>query len=156
MTHLTRFLLLWTSTALALWIVDGLFDSLTFQSLESLAMASLVLALVNLTIKPLLVLLTLPLTIVSFGLALPVINGLVLLGVASVVPGFEISGFWMGVLAALAISVVSLMIRVATGQARFQAKVVRGRSHDDGVIDVEVREKGDDKSRRSIGRDDRD
>lgn len=156
MTRLSRFLLLWVSTALALWIVDGLFDSLTFQSMESLAMASLVLALVNLTIKPLLVLLTLPLTIVSFGLALPLINGLVLLGVASVVPGFEISGFWMGVLAALAVSVVSLMIRVATGQTRVQAKVVRGHSGDDRVIDVEARDKDEGKSRRSIGRDDRD
>ncbi len=156
MTRLSRFLLLWVSTALALWIVDGLFDSLTFQSMESLAMASLVLALVNLTIKPLLVLLTLPLTIVSFGLALPLINGLVLLGVASVVPGFEISGFWMGVLAALAVSVVSLMIRVATGQTRVQAKVVRGHSGDDRVIDLEARDKDEGKSRRSIGRDDRD
>ena len=153
MTRLTRFLLLWVSTALALWIVDGLFDSLTFQSI---AMASLVLALVNLTIKPLLVLLTLPLTIVSFGLALPLINGLVLLGVASVVPGFEISGFWMGVMAALAVSVVSLMIRVATGQTRVQAKVVRGRSGDDGVIDVDAQEKDERKSRHSIGRDERD
>ena len=156
MTRLSRFLLLWVSTALALWIVDVLFDSLTFQSMESLAMASLVLALVNLTIKPLLVLLTLPLTIVSFGLALPLINGLVLLGVASVVPGFEISGFWMGVLAALAVSVVSLMIRVATGQTRVQAKVVRGHSGEDQVIDVEARDKDEGKSRRSIGRDDRD
>ena len=156
MTRLSRFLLLWVSTALALWIVDGLFDSLTFQSIESLAMASLVLALVNLTIKPLLVLLTLPLTIVSFGLALPLINGLVLLGVASVVPGFEISGFWMGVLAALSVSVVSLMIRVATGQTRVQAEVIRSHSGDDGVIDVEAREKDERGSRRSIDRDDKD
>lgn len=157
MTRLSRFLLLWVSTALALWIVDGLFDSLTFQSMESLAMASLVLALVNLTIKPLLVLLTLPLTIVSFGLALPLINGLVLLGVASVVPGFGISGFWMGVLAALAVSVVSLMIRVATGQTRVRAKVVRGgHSGDNRVIDVEARDKEEGKSRRSIGRDEGD
>jgi putative membrane protein len=96
MRHLNRFLLLWVSTGLALWIVDGLFDSLRFESVESLVMASLVLALVNLTIKPLLVVLTLPLTILSFGLALPLINGLVLLGVASLVPGFDISGFGWG------------------------------------------------------------
>ncbi len=156
MTRLNQFFLYWASTAIALWIVDGVFDSLTFASLESLAMASVVLALVNLTIKPLLVVLTLPLTILTLGLALPVINGLVLLGVAGVVPGFGISGFWMGVLAALAISLVSLLIRVATGQTRVQTKVIRGKTDDDGVIDVEAREKRDSASKRRLGRDEDD
>lgn len=156
MTHLRRFLLLWASTAIALWIVDGGFDSITFLSLESLAMASVVLALANLTIKPLLVVLTLPFTILTLGLALPVINGLVLLGVAAVVPGFEISGFWMGVLAALAVSLVSLLIRVATGQTRVQTKVIRGRVDQDGVIDVEAREKRDPASGRHLKDEDQD
>lgn len=156
MTHLRRFLLLWASTAIALWIVDGGFDSITFLSLESLAMASVVLALANLTIKPLLVVLTLPFTILTLGLALPVINGLVLLGVAAVVPGFEISGFWMGVLAALAVSLVSLLIRVATGQTRVQTKVIRGRVDQDGVIDVEAREKRGPASRRHLKDEDQD
>jgi putative membrane protein len=156
MTHLRRFLLLWASTAIALWIVDGGFDSITFLSLESLAMASVVLALANLTIKPLLVVLTLPFTILTLGLALPVINGLVLLGVAAVVPGFEIAGFWMGVLAALAVSLVSLLIRVATGQTRVQTKVIRGRVDQDEVIDVEAREKRDPTSRRHLKDEDED
>ena len=156
MTHLRRFLLLWASTAIALWIVDGGFDSITFLSLESLAMASVVLALANLTIKPLLVVLTLPFTILTLGLALPVINGLVLLGVAAVVPGFEISGVWMGVLAALAVSLVSLLIRVATGQTRVQTKVIRGRVDQDGVIDVEAREKRDPASGRHLKDEDQD
>lgn len=156
MTRLTRFFLLWASTAIALWIVDGIFDSLTFASFESLAMASVVLALANLTIKPLLVILTLPFTILTLGLALPVINGLVLQAVAAVVPGFEISGFWMGVLAALAVSLVSLLIRVATGQTRVQTKVIRGRVSEDGVIDVEAREKGGSTTRRHLKGDDQD
>lgn len=154
MTRFNHFFLYWVSTAIALWIVDGIFDSLTFVSFESLAMASIVLAVMNLTIKPLLVLLTLPLTILTLGLALPLINGLVLLGVAGVVPGFEISGFWMGVLAALAISLVSMLVRVATGQTHIQTKVIRARSGDDGVIDVDVKEKQDSASRRQLGRDD--
>ncbi len=92
MQTLKRFLLLWLSTTLALWIVDGLFDGLVFHTSESLLLSGLVLALANLTLKPLLVLITLPLTLLSFGLALPIINGLVLLGVAKLVPGFAISG----------------------------------------------------------------
>ena len=122
-----RFLLLWLSTTLALWIVDGLFDSLVFHTAESLLLSGLVFALANLTLKPLLVLITLPLTLLSFGLALPVINGLVLLGVAMLVPGFEISGFWMGVLCGLAVSLVSALIGLATGQSRLRGRVQIGR-----------------------------
>lgn len=120
MPTLRRFILLWFSTCLALWIVDGIFESLQFDTVQSLLMAGLILALVNLTIKPILVLVTLPLTILSFGLALPLINGLVLLGVAALVPGFVVSGFWMGVLCALTVSVVGFLISAATGQTRLQ------------------------------------
>lgn len=161
MLTLKRFLLLWLSTTLALWVVDGLFESLRFADLESLALSGLLLALANLTLKPLLLLITLPLTLMSLGLALPVINGLVLLGVARLVPGFEIAGFWMGVLCALAVSVVGLLIDVATGQSRMagQIRVVRrgggrpdggpgpwdSQAQDPNVIDAEVREKGEEK-----------
>ena len=153
-----RFLLFWISTTLALWIVDGIFDSLRFDQAQTLFLGGLVLALVNLTIKPILLLVTLPLTVLSFGLALPLVNGLVLLGVAALVPGFEISGFWMGVLCALAISLVSLLINMATGMSNIRGQVHMGRAsggfsarpgsgsdfespEDRNTIDVEAREK---------------
>ncbi len=158
MLTLKRFLLFWISTTLALWIVDGLFDSLRFDQVQTLFLSGLILALVNLTIKPILLLVTLPLTVLSFGLALPLVNGLVLLGVAALVPGFEISGFWMGVLCALAISLVSLLINMATGISNVRGQVHVGRASggfsarsgaesafetpdDPNTIDVEVREK---------------
>ena len=115
---LKRFLLLWFTTTLALWIVDGLFDSLRFDDVNSLLLSGLILALTNLTIRPLLMLVALPFTVLTFGLAIPLINGLMLLLVAEMIPGFTISGFWMGVLCALAVSFVSFLINVATGQIR--------------------------------------
>jgi putative membrane protein len=155
-----RFLLYWLSTALALWIVDGLFDSLAFDSLQTLFLSALVLALVNVTIKPVLLLVTLPLTIFTLGLAIPLINGVVLLLVSELIEGFTISGFWMGVLCALAISFVGFLIGLATGQSMLRGGVQRGGIHfqssrgrtpgqetrdarrlDAGVIDVEAREK---------------
>lgn len=153
-----RFLLFWISTTLALWIVDGIFDGLSFDRAQTLVLSGLILALVNLTIKPILLLVTLPLTVLSFGLALPLVNGLVLLGVAGLVPGFDISGFWMGVLCALTISLVSLLINVATGMSNLRGQVHMGRgaggfsvrggadssfeqSADPNTIDVEAREK---------------
>lgn len=125
MMGVRRFVLLWLSSALALWIVDAIFDSLSFQDAETLFVSALMLALVNLTLKPLLLLVTLPITVLSFGLALPLLNGLVLLGVAWLVPGFEIAGFWMGVLCAFVLSLVSLLINVATGQMAVSSRVIR-------------------------------
>jgi putative membrane protein len=125
-TTLKRFALLWLSATLALWIVDAAFDGLHFQNAESLILSGLILALVNVTVKPLLVLITLPITVLSFGLAIPLLNGLVLLGIAALVPGFEIAGFWMGVLCALAVSLVSFLINVATGQTGLRTQLHRG------------------------------
>lgn len=153
-----RFVVYWLSTTLALWIVDGVFDSLTFVSWESLLLSGAVLAIANLTLKPLLVLITLPLTLLTFGLALPLINGLVLLGVARLVSGFEISGFWMGVVCALAVSLVSGLIGLATGQSAARGRIHVGRfqaggfgerrgadspsqAQDSRTIDGDVREK---------------
>lgn len=125
MLNFIRFLLFWLSATLALWIVDGIFDSLQFDSAQSLVLSGLILALVNMTIKPLLMLITLPITVLSFGLAIPLLNGAVLLGISAVVPGFEIAGFWMGVACALAVSVVSLLINIATGQTAVRTRVER-------------------------------
>ena len=141
MLSLKRFFLLWLSTALTLWIADGLLDGLSFSDPESLLLASLVLAVFSLTLKPLLLLIALPLTLFSFGLALPLLNGLVLLGVAKMVPGFQIAGFWMGVLCALAISLVGALVSIATGQVRVWGRVGR---FDHRVIDGEFKEKKSD------------
>ena len=154
---LKRFGMIWLVSMLALWIVDALFESLQFDSLQALAMAALVLTLANLFLKPLLVMVTLPITVMTMGLMLPVINGFILVLVAELVPGFQISGFWMGVLAALAVSFTTFLINVATGENRFQMRMMRGggrggpgggpshreRSHDPNVIDVDVKEKED-------------
>ncbi|NBT73601.1 MAG: hypothetical protein EBT14_05385, partial [Betaproteobacteria bacterium] len=71
---LKRFGMIWLVSMLALWIVDAIFDSLHFDSLQALALAALVLTLANLFLKPLLVLVTLPITVMTMGLMLPVIN----------------------------------------------------------------------------------
>ena len=121
MIMMKRLFLLWIVTTAALWVADGVFDSVRFKTLESLILSGFLLALVNQTVKPLLLLVTLPITVLSFGFALPVINGLVLLAIAGLVKDFEIDGFWMSVVCALLVSVVSFLIGLATGNT-----VVRG------------------------------
>ena len=152
MLSLKRFVWMWAAALLGLWVADGLMDSVRFQGLLSLLTAGLLLALANLTIKPLLMLVALPVTILSFGLMIPVINGLVLWAISFLVPGFAVSGFWAGVLAALVVSVFGFFVGFFSGQARFAGSIrafrADGSSRGDGqeaadgeVIDIEAREK---------------
>ena len=72
--------------------------------------AALLLGIVNTVIRPILVFLTLPLTLVTFGLFLLVINGLMLWLVAALVKGFYVSGFWGAVFGSILISLVSWVL----------------------------------------------
>src|SRR6266508_4261462 len=74
--------------------------------------AGLLLGLVNAVVRPVLLILTLPITLVTLGLFLFVLNGLCLWLVASVVKGFHVAGFWPAVLGALCVSVVSWVVTV--------------------------------------------
>ncbi|WP_144605088.1 phage holin family protein [Algoriphagus algorifonticola] len=65
------------------------------------------LILINLTVRPLMILLTLPLTIITFGLFLLVINALVILLADAIIPGFEVSGFWWALLFAILLSLIN-------------------------------------------------
>jgi putative membrane protein len=72
--------------------------------------AALLLGIVNAIIRPILILLTLPLTLMTFGLFLLVINGLMLWLVAALVGGFHVNGFWGAVFGSILISLVSWIL----------------------------------------------
>jgi putative membrane protein len=72
--------------------------------------AAFLLGIVNTIIRPILVLLTLPLTVVTLGLFLLVVNGLMLWLVSALVTGFHVSGFWGAVLGSILISIVSWIL----------------------------------------------
>ncbi len=108
--HLIAFLLHWAITALSLWAAAHLFRGLKFDDAKSLVISALLLGFANAIIKPLLIVLTFPLTLVTFGLFLLVINALVLLLVASLVRGFRLSGFWTALFASVFISVLSVLM----------------------------------------------
>jgi len=80
--------------AVALWVADLLFDSMSIHGFWSYFLAALVLAIANAIIKPILTILTLPLIIVTLGLFLLVIN-IAMVGLAEwIAPHFSIDGFW--------------------------------------------------------------
>jgi putative membrane protein len=108
--NLTPFLLHWAITALSLWVASLIFSGLKFDNIPSLIIAALLLGFANAIIKPLLILLTLPLTLLTFGLFVLVINALMILLVARLVKGFKVSSFWTAFFASILISVLSVVI----------------------------------------------
>lgn len=102
-----RLLLTWLINAAALFALPFLMSSVTVTNVGAALIAALVLGLVNTLVRPLLVLLTLPVTVVSLGLFLLVINALLFWGVAHLVDGFHVEGFWSAFLAAILYSVIS-------------------------------------------------
>jgi putative membrane protein len=105
-----RILVVWALNTVALAAVAYLMPSVSIASPEAALVAALVLGLVNAVIRPVLVLLTLPVTVLTLGLFILVINGLLFWAVAELVPGFDVAGFWSGVLGALVFSVISWLL----------------------------------------------
>jgi putative membrane protein len=93
--------------ALGLWVASEIFTGLKFESTSKLIVAAVLLGVVNAFVRPLAFILTLPLTVLTLGLFLLVLNAGMVALVAWMVPGFEISGFWTAVGASLIVSLVS-------------------------------------------------
>jgi len=102
-----RLLLTWLINAAALMALPYLMHSVTVTNIGSALVAALVLGLVNTLIRPVLVVLTLPVTFLSLGLFILVINALLFWMVSHLVAGFHVAGFWSAFLAAILYSVIS-------------------------------------------------
>ena len=102
-----RILLVWLVNALALIAVAYLMPSISVTSFWTALVAALVLGLVNAIIRPVLILLTLPVSVLTLGLFILVLNGLLFWFVGSFVEGFAVQGFWAGFFGAILFSIVS-------------------------------------------------
>jgi putative membrane protein len=100
----------WIVNAAALLLVAYLYPGVHLAGFGSALLAALVLGLVNAVIRPILVILTLPVTVLTLGLFIFVINGLLFWLVGSFVEGFVVGGFWSGVLGALLFSLISWLL----------------------------------------------
>jgi putative membrane protein len=107
---LTSALLSWAITALSLWAASHIFRGLKFDSTTALVVSALLLGLANAVLKPLLILFTLPLTLLTFGLFVLVINALMILLVAKLVKGFTVSSFWTAFFASIFISILGIAL----------------------------------------------
>jgi putative membrane protein len=108
--NLSPFLIHWCITAISLWVASHLFSGIRFADVSSLAVSALLLGFANAIVKPLLIVLTLPLTFLTFGLFLLVINALMILLVARLVKGFTVASFWTAFFASIFISLLGMVI----------------------------------------------
>ena len=164
--YLPSVVFFWLSACLGLYITDALFEGVWLDGWVSLLVSGLILAFVNMFLKPILMVLTLPLMVFTLGLALPLLNGLLVMIVDELVLGFHLAGYGVAVVAALLISLISFLITLTIGRIKVQAlsgrrpnrpdRPDRGDRNDrtarpgyaspsrrDDVIDVEVHERKD-------------
>ena len=114
-----RLLALWLINALALLALPYLLPSIHVAGFGTALWVAVLLGLVNAVMRPLLVLLTLPITLLTLGLFILVINGVLFLLVAQLVDGFAVDGLWSGVFGAILYSVVSwALTRLLLGPQR--------------------------------------
>ena len=98
----------WASTTFAVLIASGVVPGITFESAESLIWAGLLLGILNAVVRPVLLVLSLPLIVLSLGLFIPVVNALLLHFVGGGwIAGFHVDGFWAALWGSLVISAVS-------------------------------------------------
>ena len=105
-----RLLIVCLINTVALIAVAYLLPGVSVASFASALVAALVLGLANTVIRPILILLTLPATILTLGLFIFVINGLLFWFVGSFIQGFVVAGFWWGVLGAIVYSIISWLL----------------------------------------------
>ncbi len=104
------FLVHWAVTAVSLWLASLLFKGIRFSGTAALILSALMLGFVDAVLRPILIALTLPLTVLTLGFFLLVINALLLMLVSKLIPGFTVTGFWTAFFASIFITLLSLLL----------------------------------------------
>jgi len=108
---IVKWLIMTASVMIAAYVIPGV----TVSSFFSALWVALFLGIVNLLLKPFLILITLPINILTLGLFTFVINGLIILLASSVIKGFQVSGFWSAVLFSIILSIINYLMNLLIG-----------------------------------------
>ncbi|MGE9297147.1 MAG: phage holin family protein [Puniceicoccales bacterium] len=134
----------WALIALGVVLAAATSDGIEFDSNLSLVLAVLLISILNVILRPVMILLTLPFVVLTLGLGIVVINALLFWLAGSIVPGFEVAGFWSAMWGAIVVGFTAFMANVLFGSPKMKVKIQRsgGQSRqsinrrDDDVIDV--------------------
>lgn len=113
-----RFILRILIAAAGLWLSDRLITGVVVQGVTTLLLAGLLLGVVNAIVRPIVTVLTFPLTLLTLGLFLLVVNAAMIGLVSLIVPGMQVHGLWAGVQAAVVTGIVSWIGQVLLGDAK--------------------------------------
>jgi putative membrane protein len=119
---MTRFILHALAAALGFWIAAKIVPGVHVGGLGSLLAAGLLLGIINALVRPILVILTFPLTLITLGLFLLVVNGLTVWLVTLFLRGIQIHGLWHAILAAIVISLTSWVASGIIGSTRIDRR----------------------------------
>lgn len=109
--YLAHIIAVWLVSALALWIVGRIIPGIEVRGFAAAMVATVVIALVNGTVGPILRFLTFPLTLLTLGLFLLVVNALLLLLASVFTPGFKVRGFLPAVVGSLVLTILTAILR---------------------------------------------
>ncbi|HET7560045.1 MAG TPA: phage holin family protein [Limnochordia bacterium] len=115
---MTHILIRWLVNAVGLWLVASIIDGIDVSGAFAALVAGALLGIVNTFIRPLFLLLTLPINILTLGLFTLVVNALMLLLVSGVTKGFEVHGFWAALIGSLLLSLISWAAGALIGRRR--------------------------------------
>lgn len=104
----------WLISAMVILTASYLLPGVHVESFTAALVTAVVLGIINLFIKPLLLILTLPITLLTFGLFAVVINAVLILLASSIVPGFNVDGFWWALLFSLVLSLINSFLNSAS------------------------------------------
>lgn len=110
-----RLIAKWLLSALALLLVTYIYSGVQVSSFTSALIAAAVIGLLNMFVRPVLVVLTLPVTLVTLGLFLFVINALLFWAASGILPGFQVNGFLAALIGSLIYSLLGVVIEAALG-----------------------------------------
>jgi len=105
-------------SSVAVIVVSYLLPGVSVDGFLTAFIAAIVLSLLNVTIKPLLIVFTIPLTVFTFGIFLLVINALMIMLADSIMPGFQVDGFWWALIFSLLLSLVNALLADLSGNNR--------------------------------------
>lgn len=129
---IVRWIILTLAVIASSYAIEGIY----VENFTSALFAAAFLGLLNVVLRPILLILTLPINVLTFGLFTFVINAFLIITVSEIVPGFKVAGFWAAVLGALVISVVNWILSALVRDGRGSRRQYRRTAKDRTIIDL--------------------
>lgn len=109
-TLVGSFIFRWLVSSLGLWVAAGLFGGISYDSSRAIIISGFILALINMVVKPIVVIFSLPALIFTLGLFMIVINGLMVMIASKLYTPLHITSFWTAMLAGMVIGLVNYLV----------------------------------------------